>query len=80
MTIKEVLQRDAQFRYMLLGRLSSDCESCLNREISHGTRLWAGNPKDQIKYMRAILDSFPDTEKPVWCTKEMIDRYELLLV
>lgn len=30
MTIDDIMQRDSQFRYMLLSRLQSDCEYYLN--------------------------------------------------
>lgn len=72
-TIKELLQGDAKFRYMMLSRMQSDCKAYLD-PVFPQNHLWAGNPKDQIKCMRALWRSFPKGEKPVWCTRTNIDE------
>lgn len=71
---EELLQHDIQFRYMLLSRMQSDCQSYLD-PVFPQNHLWAGNPTDQIKCMRILWKSFPKGEKPVWCTKSDIDKY-----
>ena len=58
MSIKEVLQRDNQFKYMLLNRLQNDC-------YSSGS-LWAGDMKEQVQYMVAIWQDLKI--KPEWLT------------
>lgn len=38
--------------------------------------LWAGNVTDQIGYMKALWESFPEDGKPEWLTMERILNYE----
>ena len=70
-------------RYSLLARMQSDCDYIINtsegsyKEFKH---LWARNPKEQIAYMRYLLDSFLDDEKPDWICEADIDKYEKALV
>lgn len=64
MQINEILTRDNEFKYMLLGRLQSDCYS----HLSHGGKLWGLIPKDHIKTMKAIWESL--TIKPEWLTRD----------
>lgn len=66
MTIQEVLNRDTQFKYMLLNRLQNDC-------YSNGG-IWAGNMKEQVEYMVAIWQDLKI--KPEWLTfKELNSLY-----
>ncbi len=68
----------AEFPYMLLDRMRSDCtyylayETKCNPEYNH---LWAHHdPKAQIAYMRYIWEWLP--EKPEWLTMEQIDELD----
>lgn len=73
-TLKE--SDDAKFRYMLLGRLESDCKYFLGNGQRNEKQLWAGNVEKQIAKMRELYNSFADEEKPEWLTAEQIDEYE----
>ena len=75
MTIDDIMQRDSQFRYMLLSRLQSDCEYYLNHGNRHPKCLWAGNEAEQIEFMTRLYDSFKDDEKPEWLTMDKIMEY-----
>ena len=75
MTVEEVLQHDSRFRYMLLGRLQSDCEYYLGYGNRSPKCLWAGNEAEQIEYMTKIHDSFGEDAKPEWLTMEQIKEY-----
>ena len=75
MTIEEVLKRDIEFRYMLLGRMKTDCYYYLQTEKNY-KYLWANNEYKQIEYMKAIWNSFPEDGKPQWLTMEHIESLE----
>lgn len=75
MTVDDIMQRDSQFRYMLLSRLQSDCEYYLNHGNRHSKCLWAGNEAEQIEFMTRLYDSFKDDEKPEWLTMDKIMEY-----
>ena len=68
---------DEKFRYMLLGRMMSDCDYYIANEMHcdpEYNHLWAHHdPKAQITYMRYLWESLK--EKPEWLTKEQIDEY-----
>ena len=51
---------DDRFRYMLLGRMRLDCSYFLGYGYGCEKFLWAGNVTDQIGYMKALWDSFPE--------------------
>lgn len=74
--LDEVLSGEPRFRYQLLGRLQRDCEHYLGYGQRNDKHLWAGNVRDQIKYMKAIWNSFPEGEKPQWLSVEQIEEYE----
>lgn len=76
MTIKEILQKDVSFRYQLLSRMEVDCLYYLGNGGRCEKHLWAGNVPEQIEYMKAIYNSFPENEKPDWMTMEEILVYE----
>lgn len=76
MTIKEILQKDASFRYMLLDRMGQDCRYYLGNGGRCEKYLWAGSVSEQIEYMKAIYNSFPEGEKPEWMDMEEILDYE----
>ena len=73
MTIDDTLRHDERYRYMMLGRLQTDCLYC----IDHGAilRLFGGNVRNHIKYMDAIWHSFPKSGKPKWCKLKDIKEY-----
>lgn len=76
MTIKEILQKDASFRYQLLDRMGHDCRYYLGNGGRCEKYLWADNVPEQIEYMKAIYNSFPEGEKPEWMTMEEILDYK----
>lgn len=67
---------DDRFRYMLLDRMRGDCDYFLGNGRIYGNHLWAGNVPDQIGYMKALWESFPENGKPEWLTMEQILDYE----
>ena len=67
---------DNQFRYMLLSRMRMDCDYFLGNGQLYGNHLWAGNVVDQIGYMKALWEGFPEDGKPEWLTMEQILDYE----
>lgn len=79
MTIEDILKKDAKFRYMLLDRMRTDCEYYLGNGQIYGAHLWASNERDQINYMKALWNSFPDDAKPQWLSMEKIEEYERLM-
>ncbi|ADM80123.1 hypothetical protein phiAS5_ORF0280 [Aeromonas phage phiAS5] len=70
----ETREADAEFKYMLLSRMKSDCEYFLGFGNRSTRALWAGNVAEQIEGMKALWNSF-DT-KPEWLTMEQIEEYE----
>jgi hypothetical protein len=77
MTIEEVLNRDLEFRYMLLGRLEQDCKYYLGNGARHPKHLWASEGvEEHINYMKAIHNSFPEGMKPEWLSMEEIESFE----
>ena len=75
-SIEDVLKKDDEFRYQLLGRLKSDCDYYLGNGNRNDKYLWAGNVKDQIQTMKDLYNSFSDDMKPEWISLEDIDNYE----
>ena len=75
-SIEDVLKKDDEFRYQLLGRLKSDCDYYLDNGNRNDKHLWAGNVKDQIQTMKDLYNSFSDDMKPDWISMEDIDNYE----
>ena len=75
-SIEDVLKKDDEFRYQLLGRLKSDCDYYLGNGNRNDKHLWAGNVKDQIQTMKDLYNSFSDDMKPDWISLEDIDNYE----
>lgn len=75
MAIGEVMQRDLEFRYLLLGRLQADCQYYLGYGNRNTKRLWAGNETKQIELMIKLYNSFREDEKPTWITMDEIMEY-----
>jgi hypothetical protein len=77
----DLLKGDDRFRYMMLGRLQSDCEYYLgfgSRNAEHA--LWAHDEKEQIETMKALHNSFGENDKPEWLTWEQILDYERQMI
>ena len=73
MIIEDILKKEPEFKYMLLSRLEQDCKyflGCGNRRDKH---LWANNPAEHIKYMKAIYNNLK--EKPEWLSLKDIESY-----
>jgi hypothetical protein len=74
--LDEILNRDNNFKYQLLGRLQQDCEYYLGYGNRNPAKLWAGNEKEQIQLMFELYKSFKRGEKPNWISLEKIRQYE----
>lgn len=77
--IKDILQHDEQFRYMLLDRLRLDCKYFLGNGNRLDKYLWAGNVQDHIAIMKGIYNGFTNEQKPEWLTMEQIEQFERLM-
>lgn len=77
---KSILQNDETFRYQLLDRMKTDCNYYLGNGGRHDKYLWAGNVEEQIAYMKALYNSFPDDKKPEWISLDDINEYENAMV
>ena len=71
--IKDLKARDDGFRYRLLSRMQTDVKYYLGNGNRHEKDLWAGNAKDHIIIMDALMKSLP--EKPEWLSAEMLMDY-----
>lgn len=76
MELKDILNRDETFRYMLLDRMRADCEYYLGNGNRLAKHLWAGNEVDQIACMKALWNSFGEEGKPEWLSYDKILDYE----
>ena len=72
-TIKNLLEKDNRFRYMLLSRMQSDVKYFLGNGNRHEPDLWAGNAKDHIIIMDELMRSLP--EQPQWLSTEQLIDY-----
>ena len=72
---KYKLNGDDKFRYMMLGRLQSDCKYVLGAAEGDTRHLWVKNDiKTHCALMRELYKSLP--EEPDWVSLEDIDNYE----
>lgn len=71
-----ILKKSDKFKYQLLDRMLTDCGYFLGAGKGAEKFLWAGNVPEQIAYMKAIYNSFPDNKKPEWISLADIDEYE----
>ena len=72
---KYKLNGDDKFRYMMLGRLQSDCKYVLGAAKGNTRHLWVKNDiKTHCALMRELYKSLP--EEPDWVSLEDIDNYE----
>lgn len=69
-----ILNKSAQFRYMMLSRFVGDTKYYLENSRSERT-LWSGNAAEHADNMVRLYDSFSEDEKPEWLTKSELDRY-----
>ena len=72
-------EKDSKFRYMLLGRMQTDCDYYLGNGHRNPKFLWALDEQKQIKDMISLYRSFPEHEKPEWLTVEQMNDYALKL-
>lgn len=72
--IKYDLYGEEEFRYMILNRLQLDCKYFLGNGNRNNKYLWASDPKEHIKIMKALYKSL--TTPPKWITMEEIKYYE----
>lgn len=74
MTNEQILNSDTEFRYMLLGRLQSDCHTWLQG----GGSLWGINPKQHVETMVLIWNSLK--VKPQWFKRKELKQltYKML--
>ena len=78
-TMQEIIEQHEngdKFKYMLLGRLESDCKYFINTGKTNVKALWSGSVQDHIEDMTALYNSFSDDKKPEWITLEKIKEYE----
>lgn len=71
-----VLSQDDSFRYQLLDRMRMDCDYYLGYGNRYPNHLWAGDENEQVAYMKAIWNSFPENQKPEWLQYQKILEYE----
>ena len=71
-----LLNHEESYRYQMLYRMRCDCDYYLGFGSGLTKYLWAGNEKDQIRYMKLLWNSFPADQKPEWLTWEQILNYE----
>ena len=71
-----ILEREESVRYQLLSRMQMDCDYYLGYGGRYAGHLWAKSEQEQIRYMKAIWNSFPKNKKPEWITYEDIEKYE----
>lgn len=72
----DILTYEDSFRYQLLSRMKSDCEYYLNFGGRSPNALWAKDEADQIMVMKALWESFGDSDKPEWLAWDDILQYE----
>ena len=72
------LNKDDQFKYMMLSRMQSDCKYYLGHGNRNEKDLWAKDPAVHIAIMKELYDSVP--EEPQWLTREELESYEKEMV
>lgn len=71
-----ILTHDEKYRYMLLGRMRSDCTYFLGNGNKNVKYLWGENVDDHIAWMKMLWDSFKPNKKPEWLTMTDIENLE----
>lgn len=68
------------FQYSMLDRLISDCKYCIHAAQQTGKlypgHLYYKDVEEHIGEMKKLYESFPESEKPQWCSMEEILGYE----
>lgn len=67
---------DETFRYQLLSQLEQDCCYYLDNGSRNPSCLWAKAEERHIALMKALWNSFPEADKPMWLSLHDIERYE----
>ena len=82
MDISEITTSSPEFLYRLLSRMQSDCLYYLGNGGHCARHLWAGEEREQIKWMRTIYRYLCDTfGAPEWIDEAEITAYaEQMLV
>lgn len=80
MTIDWILSKSEEFRYQMLDRMRGECDYYLGYGMRSNRHLWAGDPKNQIEYMKRIWKSFDRSKKPEWLKYGDILKYEKMMV
>ena len=75
-TLKELLSGDDTFRYMMLDRLLCDCRYYLGNGDRCTSNLWTKDENKQIKYIKALYNSFDNSNKPKFISMEDILQFE----
>lgn len=84
-TDREKREKQYQFQYMMLDRLSSDCraffgdgreDESLDCRYKNEKMIWGKNIKALIEEIKKIWAQIPEDLKPEWLTREEIERYE----
>jgi len=73
----DYLERDPEFRYMLLGRMRSDCDYFLGNGGRNEKDLWGGNIERHIEIMEELYYSFPKSKRPDWISIADIESYAI---
>lgn len=77
-TLNDLITHDDKFKYMMLGRLKSDCEYFLGfgaRSLKH---LYMNTVEQHIFIMRGLHHNLK--VKPEWLTLEQIKNYEIKML
>ena len=74
--IEDILNGSLEYRYQMLDRMRSDCDYYLGNGNRNHRNLWAGSEREQIAFMKAIWQSFPENDRPEWLSIDDIVRYE----
>lgn len=70
-----------EFLYALLSRMMLDCEYYLGNGGRHAKHLWAGNEREQIKWMRRLYRHLCEVyAAPEWIDAKEIEDYAVLMM
>ena len=70
------LDKDNKFKYQFLSRLQQDCLYYLGFGGRNKKHLHYLDEQEHIDNMKALYNSFSDSEKPEWITLDDIVMYE----
>lgn len=76
-SMKEIIEGSSnKFKYQMLDRLMMDIRYFLGYGNRRPEVLWSGSVEAHIEDAKALYNSFKESEKPEWCTLELIEIYE----